>query len=46
MADLEAITRTREVDVRHADDDGLPSLIGISLHSSWALPLESSSSLR
>jgi hypothetical protein len=44
VADLESITS--EDDVRHAGDDGLPGLIGVSLHGSWSLPPESSSSRR
>jgi hypothetical protein len=44
VADLESITS--EVAVRHAGDDGLPDLIGVSLHGSWSLPPESSSSRR
>jgi len=41
VADLESVTS--EMDVCHAGDDGLPGLIGASLHGSWSLPPESSS---
>jgi hypothetical protein len=44
VADLEPAIS--EVVERHASDDGLPGLIGVSLRGSWLLASEFSSSLR